>query len=201
MGLDSTSDRIVSVATAIMLADGVKKMSLADVAFKSGVTRVTVYRYFHDKQGVIRAVCLHIAGYFQKAAEAASPQDSMQDIEFRLNRLGEDLRAMPPGNLLARINEIGRLYPEVHWEFHAARQEAIDKMFEQQIAAAEREQSLHPGLNLQVVRAIFDASVIGLLENPALISSNVTLSELFATVTQVFRYGIVRVKEAANNRE
>jgi AcrR family transcriptional regulator len=190
MGLDKTNDRIVAVAIDAMLTDGVKKMSLADIAFKAGITRVTVYRYFGDKRGLVRAVCLRIASYFQKAAQA-EPNDTMQAVDVRLNRLGEDLRALPPGNLLARIDEIGRLYPEVHEEFRATRQDAIDRLFQQAIAAATRERTFRSDLNLQVLKVIFGASVINLIENPTIISSNISLSEVFATVTEVFRHGIL----------
>jgi AcrR family transcriptional regulator len=191
MGLDGTYERIASVATAVMLADGVKKMSLADIAFKAGITRVTVYRYFGDKRGLVRAVCLRIAAYFQKAAEEG-PNDSTHDIDLRLNQLGESLRALPPGNLLARIEEISHLYPDVHEEFRSTRQNAIDRIFLQALTIAMREHTLRDGLNPQVLKAIFWSSVIGLIENPTIISSNVSLSEVFATVTEVFRRGILK---------
>jgi hypothetical protein len=116
----------------------------------------------------------------------------MQAINARLNQLGEDLRSLPPGNLLARIDEIGHLYPEVHEEFRAARQDAVDRLFQQALAVATREQTLREGLNPQVLKAIFWASVIGLIENPTIISSNISLSEVFATVTEVFRHGILK---------
>jgi AcrR family transcriptional regulator len=191
MGLDRTYDRIVAVAMNAMLTDGVKKMSLADVAFRAGITRVTVYRYFGDKRGLVRAVCLRIASYFQKAADAG-PNDTMQAVNERLHQLGNDLRQLPPGNLLARIDEIGHLYPEVHQEFRATRQDAIDRMFQEAVDAATREQTLRDGLNRQVIKAIFWASVISLIEDPALISSSVSLGEVFTTVTEVFRHGILK---------
>ena len=49
--------------------------------------------------------------------------------------------------------------------------------------------------NQDVLRAVFWSAVIGLIENPALISSNVSLAEVLNTVQQVFRYGILKRPE------
>ena len=70
-------------------------------------------------------------------------------------------------------------------------QAAVDKLFRQALAAAAREGTLREGLNRDVLKAIFWAAVVGLFENPALISSNVPLKEIFTTVTDLFRYGIL----------
>ncbi len=188
---DTTFERITSAALGLMLSSGVRKTDLAGVADRAGVTRVTVYRYCGDKKGLVRAVCLRLAAIFQKAAEEP-PADSVRDIELRLNQLGEELEAIPPGDLLARLEEIHRLYPDVYEEFQAIRQAAVDSIFQQALAAATRERSLREGLNLEVLKAIFWASVVGLLENPTLTASNISLAEVFATVTEVFRHGILK---------
>ena len=191
MGVDTTLSRITDAALALILAQGVKKTDLAEVAARAAVTRVTVYRYCGNKQGMVRAVCLRIAAVFQRAAEGR-PIDSIRDIDARLNRLGEELSGMPTGDLLARLEEIHRLYPEVYAEFRALRQAAVDGIFQQALSAATRERSLREGLNLEVLKAIFWAAVVGLIENPALVSSNISLAEIFTTVTAVFRHGILK---------
>ena len=108
------------------------------------MTRITVYRYFGDKQGMVAAACRHVAGIFRRAA-AGRPDDSTAQIDVRLKRLGEELAGLPPGNLLARFEEIRRLYPAIYEEFRAAREGALDQIFEQAVAAASREQSSAQG--------------------------------------------------------
>jgi AcrR family transcriptional regulator len=191
MAVDNTYSRIVSVATEVILTRGVRQMSLVDVAYRAGITRVTVYRYFGDKQGLVRAVCQRIASIFEKAVEAGS-DDSVCEVNLRLNQLGKELSALPSGNLLGRLEEISRLYPDEYKEFRAAREAAIDRLFQQALAAATREHALREGLNLHVLKAIFWSAVIGLIENPAIVSSNVSLTEVFSTVTEVFRHGILK---------
>jgi AcrR family transcriptional regulator len=191
MAVDTTLGRITVAALELILAQGVKKTDLAQVAARAAVTRVTVYRYCGNKQGLVRAVCLRIAAIFRRAAEGR-PTDSVCDIDLRLKRLGEELSEMPKGDLLVRLEEIQRLYPDVYAEFRALRQAAVDGIFQQALAAATRERSLRKGLNQEVLKAIFWAAVVGLIENPALVSSNISLAEICTTVTEVFRHGILK---------
>lgn len=191
MALDNTHERIVTAAIRLILARGVKKTNLADIAEEAGVTRVTVYRYCGDKKGLLRGICQRIAAIFQKAAEG-NASDSVRDVDLRLNNLGKELSMLPQGDLLTRLDEINRLHPDVYEEFRAARQDAVDRLFQQALMAATQERALRDGLNQQVLKAIFLAAVMGLIENPAIISSNVSLTEVFATVTEVFRHGILK---------
>jgi AcrR family transcriptional regulator len=199
MSIDQTAEKIILAAINVLLDRGVKRSSLTDVAFEAGVTRVTVYRYFGDKEGLVRAVCRRVAAIFQRAAEG-QPQDTFAEIDQRLNRLGTELGRLPQGNLLPRFEEIRRLYPECYEEFLAARQDALDRLFQQAVAAAAREHALRDGINLAVVKAMFWTSVVGLIENPSLIASNVPLAEICSTVTEVFRHGTLKAKDAGSER-
>jgi AcrR family transcriptional regulator len=195
-----THVRITDAALKLLLARGIQKMSLADVAFEAGVTRVTVYRYCGDKKGLIGLVFQRIVSFFRKAAEGADT-DSIEAIDGRLQELGRELALLPKEHLLARFEEIKRVYPEVYAEFRANQREAVDRIFYRVLAAATREQSLREEVNLEVLRAIFWASAVGLIENPALISANVSLAEIFTTVSEVFRHGVLkeRAKESDDN--
>jgi AcrR family transcriptional regulator len=191
MSVDGTAERIVLAALKTFLKQGVKRASLADVAYEAGVTRITVYRHFGDKQGIVEAACRHVARIFQRAAEGNLADTSAQ-IDARLKRLGDELALLPPGNLLAHFDEIRRLYPAAHEELRIARETALDQVFEQAVAAAAREHTLREGINLQVVKAMFWTSVVGLIENPTLISAGVPLAEICETVTAVLRHGILK---------
>jgi len=127
---------------------------------------------------------------------SASRHDTAAQIDARLSHLGEELGRLRPGNWLACFEEIRRLYPAVHEEFRAAREKALDRIFEQAVAAASREQTLREGINLQVVRVMFWASVVGLIDNPTLIAANIPIAEICETVTAVLRHGMLKTDAA-----
>ncbi len=198
MNTDVTADRILLAASELIARQGVKKTDLAAVAHQAGVTRVTVYRYFGDKQGLVRAVCVRIAGAFERAA-TGGPPGSMRDMDERLIRLGDELGALPQGEWLVRLEEISRLYPAVYAEFRTTREAAVDRLLQQSLEAAQRDGSLRDDLHPDVLRAVFWSSVIGLIENPALITANVSLAEVLHTVCEVFRHGILRASPARDD--
>jgi AcrR family transcriptional regulator len=197
---NKTRSRIAEVALKVLLERGTQKMSLTDVAYEAGVTRVTVHRYCGDKKGLLRLVFEQIVETFRKAAEGQD-SDSIETIEGRLKELGEELARLPKEHLLARFEEIKRLYPDVYDEFRAGQRDAVDRIFYQVLAAATRDQSLRTEINLEVLKAIFWASAVGLIENPVLISSGVSLAEIFTTVSQVFRRGALKERPKEGGRD
>jgi AcrR family transcriptional regulator len=197
---DVTRDRIEVAALGLFLKQDVKRTNLGEVAFAAGVARITVYRYFGDKRGLVRAVCTRIAGMFQRAADERSA-DSVQDLDARLKRLGRELSGLPKGNLLARLEEISRLYPDVYREFREVRQSAVEGILRHALAAATQDGVLRKELNSEVLKAIFWAAVVGLIEDPTLISSNVPLTEIVTTVSKVFRHGIFKNAAGGESHE
>ena len=107
-------------------------------------------------------------------------------------RLGEEFGGLPPGNLLALFDEIRRLYPPIYEEFQAARNSALDQLFEQAVAVASRERAIREGINLQVVKGMFRTLMMGLLESPTLIVANVPYADICQTVTMVLRHGVLK---------
>ena len=191
MHADTTPERIEDAALRLFLRQGVKKTNLDEVAHQAGVTRITVYRHYGDRRGLVRAVCRRIAAIFERAATGAAG-DSTQDVDARLQQLGAELSALPAGDLLARLDEISRQFPEAYAEFRTAREAAVNRIFRQALAAGTREGTLRPGINQDVLQAIFSAAVVGLIENPALISSHVSMPEVFTTVTDLFWHGVLQ---------
>lgn len=190
-----SSERILQAAVRLFLEQSVRKTSAEEVAFQAGVTRVTVYRYFTDKEGLVRAVCQRIGAVFRRAAEG-SRGGAIDEIVACLKRLGRELSELGSGNMFALLDEVHRLYPDAYEEFRQTREAAIDTILDQALEAAKRDGSLRKGLNQEVVRAIFVSGVVRLIETPSLISANVPPEDIVSTVTMIFQHGILREKTA-----
>src|SRR6478672_596917 len=53
---DATSTRILDAALELAGASGLRHLTMDDVARRAGVGRMTVYRRFHDRQGLVDAL-------------------------------------------------------------------------------------------------------------------------------------------------
>ncbi|APW58772.1 Bifunctional cytochrome P450/NADPH--P450 reductase 2 [Paludisphaera borealis] len=190
MTIDSTSDRIVQAALRVFALSGVQKSSLDDVAAAAGVTRVTIYRRFDGKPGLIQAVCDLVLGPFERSARAG--QDLvMTGFEAWIAGFIGDLRALPVDNFLPCLDEIHRAFPTIYEGFRLRREAAIDGMFESALRVARDAGRLRPGLHPVVVRAVFRSSVIGLGENPQLVAADLPGADVAATVIGVFLNGVL----------
>jgi TetR/AcrR family transcriptional regulator, repressor for uid operon len=77
---DATSERILDAAVALIAASGTRHLTMEDVARRARVGRMTVYRRFGDKLGLLEALavrevrrCLAVLG------EAIRPEDPVAD--------------------------------------------------------------------------------------------------------------------------
>jgi AcrR family transcriptional regulator len=57
---EKTKEKIIHSVYTLMMERGISKTSLNEVAFHAGVSRVTVYRYFKDKEALVRAAFLNV---------------------------------------------------------------------------------------------------------------------------------------------
>jgi AcrR family transcriptional regulator len=72
---DTTSRRILDAALDAAAASGLRHLTLDDVARRAGVGRVTVYRRFGDRQGLIEALGVREARRCIEILDEATPAD------------------------------------------------------------------------------------------------------------------------------
>ena len=186
-----TRERIVLAALELFLAYGIKKTTMDEVASQSGVTRVTVYRYFGGKKQLVHAAFMCIISAFQRA-QADIYREHSQQVEGYLDRIGEELAALPKGDLPKRLDELRRLYPDIWNEFRETRRAAIKKIFERLYKVADGQGLLRKDLNREVVRAYFAEAVIKVMESPSLVSLNLSSAEIYSTVKTIFLHGVLK---------
>lgn len=188
---EETQEKIVLAASALFFTQGIKKTTMEEVAIQAGVTRVTVYRYFNGKKQLVRAAFTRIVAAIQKV-QADVYQEQIRDVEKYIDRLGAELAALPQGDLPARMEELGRLYPDTLTEFHQARRAAIGKIFDRLFEIATEQGLLREALNQAVIQAYFVEAVVKVMESPGLLAQNLSSEEIFLTVKTIFLHGILK---------
>jgi AcrR family transcriptional regulator len=186
---NQTRERILLSALSLFAERGIRKTSLNEVAYRAGVTRVTVYRYFSDKKDLVLKAILRGEQVFQKALVElqSNPHADWQRV---LDKIGEDLSALPSGDVFARFDEIKRLYPDVYAAIQEVRVATLTGIFERLFEHAESQKLLRPGLNRQIVQAIFWELIVNIFDNPRFESIGLSDAELYRAMTDILLHGI-----------
>lgn len=184
-----TQDKIVIAALELFSDQGIQKTSLQEVAYRAGVTRVTVYRHFADKKALVRAAFVRSEAVFLECVEELD-RNPKADWSRIFDRIGEGLASLPSRDLAARLSELKRLYPDVYADFQEARVKGLDGIFDRLVVRAERKGVLRPGLTSPLIRALFWDSLVNLFDNPHFAEVKLSDAELFRIVKETLLYGI-----------
>ena len=190
---EHTREKIIFSALALFSEMGIGKTSMSEVAYRAGVTRITVYRYFGDKRELVREAFLRVERVFQEglAELKRDPESSWESI---LEQIGENLRALPHGDASARTDELKRLYPDIYASIQEVRVPTLNGIFDHLFALAESQGLLRQGLNRPIAQAIFWELVINFFDNPRFKSFELSDAELYNAMKDILLYGILKGK-------
>jgi AcrR family transcriptional regulator len=188
---DTTAAHILNIALHLYLTQGIKKVTMADVAEAAGITRVTVYRHYANKQVLVQAVFQHIADGFEQARQQVEHTPDVE-IEAIVDMIGASLASLPPCDFPARLDELARSYPTIARRFRESRLSALTVIFERLFALAEAQGRLRPGLSRQVVQTYFMETVVNVVESPRLLALGLSPNDIFQTVKSIFLYRVLK---------
>ena len=196
---DQTREKILLSALAVFSERGIAKTSLNEVAYRAGVTRVTVYRHFEDKKQLVRDAFLRVEQVF-KDGLADLKRHPNEDGEKVLDQIGEGLSVLPRADAFAQMDELKRLYPDVYSAVQKVRVSTLSGLFEHLFAATKRQGRMRKGLNRQFVQAVFLELAINLFENPRLKAFGLSDAELYLAIKDLFCVGFLGAVEARSKR-
>lgn len=68
---NGTATKIIEAALRTLARQGPENFSMAGIGRQAGVSRRTLYRYFHSSDEVLQEVAVHVGNSYQNAIEAA----------------------------------------------------------------------------------------------------------------------------------
>jgi AcrR family transcriptional regulator len=187
---DQTREKIILSALTLFSERGIRKTSVNEVAYHAGVTRVTVYRYFPEKEDLVREAFLRVERLFQNALVELK-QNQQADCDSVFRRIGEGLSALPKADAFARFDELKRLYPNIHSSIQEVRVATLNGLFERFFSAAERQGLLRPRLNRAIAQAVFWELVVNVFDNQRFKSLGLSDAELYYAVTDIMLHGFL----------
>jgi AcrR family transcriptional regulator len=186
---EPTEIRIVGAALELFTTQGLRKTSVDEVANRAGVSRVTVYRYFADREELVRAAFQRVAGLFAQLV-AVPDHAGGHDLDGILERIGDVVALMPDG-LPAAMGELRDLHPALHDEVTEQQETAVRRMLDLLFAIAEREGRIRSDVDRRVVDALFLEMLTRLVTHASLRSAGLTPSEIYRSVANLLVHGML----------
>ena len=188
MSSQTTRERILQSALDLFLHQGIRKTSVDDVADRAGVTRVTVYRHFSDRQQLIGEAFQQVNDAFKRIRETL---DDVEGLDGYLVQMATELTAVPLG-FMSGMAELETLHPEIHAELRKGRRQLLRAIFDELYGRAKKEGRLRAGLDKDVVEALFWEVVMTLPESSVLTSRGLTPTEIYSTLSGLLLYGLLK---------
>jgi AcrR family transcriptional regulator len=181
-------ERILHAAIDLFLQQGIRKTSVDDVAERAGVTRVTVYRHFADRQELIAGAFQQVNQVFDDIRRALAMEEGLDGY---LDRMAKEL-TMVPLDFMSGMAELETLHPEIHSDLRERRTRMLRAIFDGLYERAEREGRLRPGLDRDVVDGLFWEIIMTLPQSSVLSSRGIPPGEIYATLSGLLLYGLLK---------
>jgi AcrR family transcriptional regulator len=139
-----TTERIHEAAREILLASGVRRTTLSDVARRAEVSRMSIYRRYPDLTALVREVLTaEFAALVERATVAGEDEAARTRIVSQVTAFVSELRANPVWQKIVD-DEPALLLPYMLQRIGATQALAL-KLIEQAVADGQRDGSIRHG--------------------------------------------------------
>jgi AcrR family transcriptional regulator len=192
---NQTRAKIVKTALDLYVIYGIKKTTVEDVSDKCGITRATVYRYFSDKEELVRASFMFMVEVIREtlaeldAHKTYDTKKSTERIKYAINRL-------PQGDIPGCVNELKLLYPDIFTEYRDARLASITEIYKRVFETAKKEGLVKSSdKNWELMPSILAEATLYITESPLVLSHGIPFREIYANLIDLMLYGVMGRKK------
>ena len=105
--------------------------------------------------------------------------------------MAAELSTVPLG-FMSGMAELETLHPEIHADLRKGRRQLLRAIFDELYGRAKREGRLRPGLDKDVVEALFWEVVMTLPESSVLSSRGLSPTDIYSTLSGLLLYGLLK---------
>lgn len=186
----TAQDKITQVAEEAFFRDGIRAVTMDELARRLGMSKRTLYQHFDSKQALLREVMLGRTRYIDQVLRDATSQeygDFSEKLRVVLKRLGQ---ALPqPSKRFFRDMRGGA--PQVWQELMAERERILSHHFRRLFQEGGRQHALREDLSTDLVLRIFLSMVQGLITPQVLAELPLSASQVLDRIVAVLMTGIL----------
>lgn len=184
---------ILEAAGRLFSRQGLKKTSVAEVAALAGVSQVTVFKYFHDKKGLIEAALLRIAKLKEEEYRKTLGEKRPFAERFELYlRQKTESAGETRGELMKGLYDE---YPELVGRLTQEKRKFFAEAFAPFLDEGRKEGFIASGLSNDDILAYLDLLAAGFAARPDLVGQVSRSKERFEAVKRLIFFGIVERRD------
>ena len=162
-------ERIISYAREHFMHEGFSKVTLDEIAAELGMSKKTLYKYFEDKEDLLRAGIeenlRNVAGEIDKITASDGP--FAEKLARVMMLIGKQMSRLSRGAML----DMQKFTPELWKQIETFRREQIFVKIGRMIAQAREENIFRTHVNEQMLTLMIITCVQGIL-NPEVLAQN-----------------------------
>ncbi len=161
--------RIISFAREHFMRVGFSKVTLDEIATELGMSKKTLYKYFEDKEDLLRAGIEENLRKISQEIDAITTSDGSfaEKLAKVMMLIGKQMSRLSRGAML----DMQKFTPELWNQIETFRREQIFNKIGKMIAQARRENIFRSHVNEQILTLMIINCVQGIL-NPEILSQN-----------------------------
>lgn len=189
-----TRIKIIRGSVETFARNGVKNITMDDLARALGMSKKTIYQHFEDKKDILKA-CVDQHFDQQECQMDSINTESLPAVEevFRMmDFVSDQLKKMAAAHLL--IHDIRMYYPESWSRFKEHRENYVIGKVESNLRKGIEEGVYRPEIDVRVISRIRAAEIDAILNPDLFPLFEYNLNHLFEQLLLYFLYGICTTK-------
>ena len=185
-------NRILFKARDLMLRNGVKHVTMDDIATQLGMSKKTIYQFYKDKDALVMAVVNFELE--EQSLKCQSTQDTADNAVHEMFMLLEDIQQMFKNMNPMTMNELAKYYPEACLRIQNHKDEFMHRIIKT---------NLIKGIEQGVYRKEIDPEILSIYRletsfvpfNPQLYPfSKFDIGKVTLQIIENFIYGVMSLK-------
>ena len=187
-----TKSRIQKAAHDLVMQYGIRSVSMDDIAANLGISKKTIYQYFHDKDELIEAVVDEVIDTNQCAcnADISRSENAVHEIFLVMEMMAEMLKTMNPFIL----HDMQKYHPAAFSKFKKHKNEFLYNICTQNLLRGIKEELYRPEIEVDIL-CRYRVETLFIPFNPEFQQSlKLSLAKIEEEILMHFLFGLVSQK-------
>lgn len=188
-----TKKRILDKSLEMFQNFGYSKVTMEEIASGLGISKKTLYKYFTNKEHVLRELVSSVKCNFEEKVEMILSKDSLdfiQKLRGVLDLIGDDVKRMP-GHLM---QDLIKNQPEVWKEIQDFRRKKSHNQFTRLLEQGIKEGFVKANVNSLVTVMIYKAAIHEIMVPDVLALIPLTNNQVYDEIVKILFEGILSEK-------